>query len=90
MIRRAVIRALRYPTARACFVYGTKALSVATKVPLPGVDMAESFVSDGFLPPSVDVTQSNREARALWEESEKAPVMPVGTQELFDSASSET
>jgi hypothetical protein len=51
--------------------FGSRAVTVATGMPLPTSSLAESLLADQYLPPVVDLSSAISKAKMNWAKSEK-------------------
>ncbi len=61
---------------RQLFSLGTKAVTAATKLPMPDSTAASELLSSGFLPPIVSLSNTMKAALDTWKESKSSPIYP--------------
>jgi hypothetical protein len=69
-INRAARKFLETKANKQLIDFGARAVTVATGVPLPGSSLAESLLSEQYLPPVVDLRSVVSKAKKTWAKSE--------------------
>jgi hypothetical protein len=70
-INRAVRRFFERNVNKQAIDFGSRAVTVATGVPLPTSSLADSLLADQYLPPVVDLNSAISKAKVNWAKSEK-------------------
>ena len=76
LMKRNVSALLRKRPFKQIFSFGSEAIEMATQIPIPGSEDAESLLATGFLPPIIDIRSPLARAVENWKAADTELIPP--------------